>query len=258
MTRRTSRPGTAEPRHADLATRLQVDIARGRYVVGSLLPTELELAGQFGVSRQTVRSALQTLQDRGLISRKKGVGSLVENAESVGRGYSQRVESLDDLVQIAATETRRLEHTTRLTLDRTESRALEAPLGSEWVCFAGLRVDARHRDRPISCFRILVDARFARIADSVRGEPDVLVASLLERECGQSIEEVHQHVFATRLDEAAAKVLRCEPGMPALRILRHYRTARHRIIEITETLYPADRIRVSSSLRRNRPAGAAK
>lgn len=248
----TAPPRPAETRHADVAGRLQAAITGGKYVVGSLLPGEHELAQAHGVSRQTVRTALQALQDRGFITRKKGVGSRVESQEPTA-GYSHVIDSLDDLVRVAAVEVRRIDAVERVTLERRLARQLQAPLGSSWVCFSGLRVDAARADRPISWARIYVDARFSRITAKVRAEPDVLVATLLERECGQSIEEVDQHVFATLLDDTLATALGAAPGGPALRVLRHYKAAKNTILEITETIYPGDRMSISTQLRRTRP-----
>ena len=47
------------------------------YKNGKLLPKEIELANRFGVSRNTVRQATNKLENEGLISRKKGVGTFV-------------------------------------------------------------------------------------------------------------------------------------------------------------------------------------
>lgn len=47
------------------------------YPVGSRLPTEQELCGQYGVSRITSKHALDMLAQEGLISRSKGRGSIV-------------------------------------------------------------------------------------------------------------------------------------------------------------------------------------
>ncbi|WP_342352968.1 GntR family transcriptional regulator, partial [Methylobacterium frigidaeris] len=41
---------------AQVARDLRAGIASGRYPIGSLLPTELELCEQYGMSRHTVRT----------------------------------------------------------------------------------------------------------------------------------------------------------------------------------------------------------
>jgi DNA-binding FadR family transcriptional regulator len=52
-------------------------IVGGQYPEGSELPTEAELAGEFGVSRPPVREAMKVLQDKGLVRMGQGRRSVV-------------------------------------------------------------------------------------------------------------------------------------------------------------------------------------
>jgi DNA-binding GntR family transcriptional regulator len=72
---------TNKPHFADIARNLIEGIISGRFPVGSLLPTELELCAQYATSRHTIRAALHELQQLGLVSRRKNVGTRVESAE---------------------------------------------------------------------------------------------------------------------------------------------------------------------------------
>lgn len=56
---------------------LDKKIRTGYWKEGQQLPTELALSEQYGVSRITVRHALQLLVDRGIILRQQGKGSIV-------------------------------------------------------------------------------------------------------------------------------------------------------------------------------------
>ena len=238
-------------RYAELASTLVKDIVNGRHVVGSLLPTEHELALQHAVSRHTVRASLKLLQDLGYISRKKSVGTMVESANPRA-AYTQSFSTVDDLVRVAATEVRVIEEVRSITLTRATARRLEAPVDSQWVLFAGTRVDVRKGRTPVAWADIYIDASLAHIADAIRKAPDVLVSFLIEREAGQAIDEIRQVVTATLVDERLAHVLGVQPGSAALRLVRHYKDAAGKILEITETTYPADRVSVASQLKRNR------
>ena len=55
-----------------IARELEHRLRQGR---GEKLPTEASLCREFGVSRQTVRSALGILEEKGLILRRQGSGS---------------------------------------------------------------------------------------------------------------------------------------------------------------------------------------
>lgn len=50
---------------------------------GKLLPTEIQLARELGVARNTVRTAMDKLVREGLVTRKKGVGTQVSRAPIV-------------------------------------------------------------------------------------------------------------------------------------------------------------------------------
>jgi GntR family transcriptional regulator len=65
-------------------------IARGLFPNGQL-PPEDELAVQLGVSRTTVRAALQTLQRDGLVTRRRGVGTVVNRRVTPSRLALQRL-----------------------------------------------------------------------------------------------------------------------------------------------------------------------
>jgi GntR family transcriptional regulator len=65
------------PAHALIRDALRTEIQEGGLREGDQLPTEFELVERFGVSRHTVRLALQQLTSEGLIVRRAGHGTFV-------------------------------------------------------------------------------------------------------------------------------------------------------------------------------------
>jgi GntR family transcriptional regulator len=65
------------PLYLQLASAIRQRIERKNLPEGSLLPSLRELQGEFGVSRITVRQAMDRLEREGLISRQKGRGTFV-------------------------------------------------------------------------------------------------------------------------------------------------------------------------------------
>ncbi len=59
------------------AARFREEIVSGRWPVGERIPTEVELVSEFGVGRNTVREALQSLVHTGLLRRDQGRGTFV-------------------------------------------------------------------------------------------------------------------------------------------------------------------------------------
>jgi GntR family transcriptional regulator len=65
------------PLYFQLAQLLQKAIEDGLVPPGTRLDNEIQLAGELGLSRPTVRRAMQHLIDKGLIVRRRGVGTRV-------------------------------------------------------------------------------------------------------------------------------------------------------------------------------------
>ena len=67
----------AKALHEQAAEYIRSRILTGEYAVGSQIPTENELCALLGVSRPTLRQALDTLAREGWLQRLKGKGTFV-------------------------------------------------------------------------------------------------------------------------------------------------------------------------------------
>src|SRR5215467_1998066 len=61
-----------------VADGIERGIADGRFAAGEKLPGEMEIAETYRVNRHTVRRALATLAERGLVRAERGSGTYVE------------------------------------------------------------------------------------------------------------------------------------------------------------------------------------
>ena len=68
-----------KPKHNEISRHLEMEIAAGRYHDGDRLPSEVQLVGQFAVSRPTVARALRDLEAAGLVERRAGSGTYVRS-----------------------------------------------------------------------------------------------------------------------------------------------------------------------------------
>ncbi|MGW5266279.1 FadR/GntR family transcriptional regulator [Microbispora sp. NPDC004025] len=59
------------------AERFREEVVSGRWPVGERIPTEAALVSEFGIGRNTVREALQSLVHAGLLRREQGRGTFV-------------------------------------------------------------------------------------------------------------------------------------------------------------------------------------
>ncbi|MDI6868946.1 MAG: GntR family transcriptional regulator [Coprothermobacterota bacterium] len=75
-------------------------IEQGYFKPGEKLPSEPVLARELGISRSTLREALRVFEEEGLISRKRGLGTFIEeNRPRVIETGLETLESLDSLAQ---------------------------------------------------------------------------------------------------------------------------------------------------------------
>ena len=72
---------TFEPFYVQILTQLRQQIQSGALGVHDPLPSEMDIARIFGVSRMTARQALQTLTNEGLAYRKRGSGTFIAPAK---------------------------------------------------------------------------------------------------------------------------------------------------------------------------------
>lgn len=67
------------PIYLQIHNELKQQIENGKYKIGDKIPAERDLAIEFGVSRMTLRQAVQTLADEGILERRVGDGTYVAN-----------------------------------------------------------------------------------------------------------------------------------------------------------------------------------
>lgn len=66
-----------EPIYIKIHNQIKRDIENKKYRVGERIPAERQLAQQFDVSRMTLRQAIKTLEDEGILERRLGSGTYV-------------------------------------------------------------------------------------------------------------------------------------------------------------------------------------
>ncbi len=239
------------PKAAALAQAIAREISSGRYPVGTLLPTEFELCDQYATSRYAVRLALSELQEQGLISRKKNVGSRVEASRSTS-GFVQSVSSVEDLVLFGATNYRAVQSIEPVVVDLALAEELGCAGGSRWLRMSSLRFDSDNRKRPVAWLDVYIDPAYADVAESARQSPNLLVSSLIEARHGRRIARIKQFIDAIPVPESMAEALRAEAGSPALKIVRRYLDANNEAFELSVSVHPAGRLTVSTDLKRSR------
>jgi GntR family transcriptional regulator, hexuronate regulon transcriptional repressor len=96
-------PQDAQKLYQQIARRIAASIEDGRYAPGDKLPSERELADDFGVSRPTIRDAMIALEFQGLVEARQGSGVYVKAAPQIAEDAAER-----DVSALELAEARRL------------------------------------------------------------------------------------------------------------------------------------------------------
>jgi len=244
------------PIYEDIARDLLEAIHRGEYPVGGLIPTEMELAARYDVSRQTVRAAMRRLTELGAVSRRKGSGTRVETREPPQQSFQQTLGSLGDLVALAAATERDIRSIETVVMDRKAARRFGCQPGSRWLRIAYVRASTKPRSPPMAWVNCYVEESYRDAVRDIRKDRR-LVCDMVADSYGVIASEVHQTVEATVVPTEFAKALGAEAGSPALEVIRRYLDAHGRLFEISESIHPAGRYVVTSVLKRVGNSGAA-
>lgn len=235
------------PLYVQVATALKEEIVDGLYPVGSLLPTEDNLCERFGVSRYTVREALRLLREDGLVSSRRGAGTIVIPSSTSGSDIHQ-VMSVNDLVAFAADTSFVIESTGIIDIDEKLARRTGLPPGEKWLEILGYR-HGKGSDTPVCRTEYYINRDFAAVGRLLQRNNGPIF-TLIEDLFGQTINEVQQQISATCLGPRLANQFKVDIGSAALEVRRSYKTADGKIAQITFNIHPADRYQHSMTMRR--------
>lgn len=202
----------AAPLHEQVKERILQRILLGEWPAGFVLPPEMELARQLGVSYGTVRRAMVDLTAQGVLMRRRRTGTVVTGRSphhTLDRFYHYyRLHSSDgDLVN---TESRVLKVEEREARQEDIARLLLEP-GARVGFVLRLRI---WEGRPVMIDRVVIPlARIGRLPRTADAMPSLIFKWLLE-EHGHRLSAVRERVTArlASLDDCA--LLDLDPGQP--------------------------------------------
>lgn len=223
-----------------LAARLGVDL-----YPGDRLPTEDELIEQFGVSRITVRRAIQNLVSRQLVVTKQGRGTYVATPK-----ISQPLTALTGFVEDMTRQGLRTRARVLVVEERPASpevrTALELPLGATVTLIDRVRLAA---GVPISFDRTYLPSALGRLVaqDDLENEP---IFALLEQRHGTPLVEAAYALQASTADKDVGQALDIPEGSAVFRIERTSYTTGNRPVDYEVLHYRGDAITFTTRLPR--------
>jgi GntR family transcriptional regulator len=220
--------GGPMPLYHQLETDLVERISAGEYSAGDALPTEEQICAQYGVSRITVRRALDAMIASGLIVRRRGVGTFVTEAPSGVR--SVRISgSLDDFLATAGALDPQVLSLGSARASKEVSEALAIREGEEVV---RLELISSLSAGPVLYLEVFFPMSIGGDLELSDITPGMPVIRIIERKLKTRVVRASQLIAADVADATVAKHLGLEVDTPILRITRSYYAAGGQPIEV--------------------------
>jgi GntR family transcriptional regulator len=237
------------PLYHQLEQDLRERISAGEFKPGDLLPTEERICEQYGVSRITVRRALDALIGQGLILRRRGVGSFVaERREGV---RSVRLSgSLDEFLSTAGSLDQQVLSLAAVTPPAEVVAALELPAGEDAV---RLELVSSLSAGPVIYAELYFPLAVGGVLEVADIAPGLPIVRIIERKLGLRVVRAHQLIEADLASPSTAGHLKIAAETPILRIRRVYYTAGDRPIEIAILRHHPERYQYVIDFRTHAP-----
>ena len=228
-----------KPLYSKISDYVMTNIESGEWPVGHLLPTEMELCEQFGVSRASVRTALLNLVNDGYLVRVKGRGTFVT--------MPQRVEDSTVFIESFAAEMHRRGQDIQtevlefrvMPADEKIRGYLELPEGASVIKLTRLRyAKDSFEEGPI-----VLTTSYYTMKLSFFQSYDFTVTSVRQamHENGTAKKFTEKHIEAAVLDGWRSRLLGVEAGSLAVVITSFVRDIDDDLVEYCESYYPSSR-----------------
>ncbi|GAB2574316.1 GntR family transcriptional regulator [Microlunatus antarcticus] len=230
------------PLYHQLATSIEQAITSGELAPGDRLENELSLTNRLGLSRPTARQAIQELVKKGLLVRKRGVGTQVVRSQF---RRDERLSSLnEDLAKAGRVPSTRLLDFTVGPLADDVRDALDATGVTEgdFVTIRRLRLAD---DVPLAILTNYLPARF-EIARSDVEDGLSLYGHLAT--LGVNLKIAHQRISARLMDDEEAGLLDSTPPAACLTVERTAYDDVGQFVELGRHVYQAAHYSIQSSL----------
>lgn len=227
------------PLYYQLAQAIEAAIRDGDLAPGDRFENELALAKRLTLSRPTTRRAIQELVDKGLLVRKRGVGTQV-----VQSPVHRRVELtslFDDLTRAGQTPTTELLEYQRMVVDEGVATELNLAADAEVVMIQRLRCA---NGEPLAVMTNYLPADLAPDAEEL--EASGLYQALRTR--GVHIRLARQRIGARPATRSEARLLNEKAGAPLLTMSRTAFDDSGKAVEYGSHCYRASRYYFETTL----------
>ncbi|MFB9690826.1 GntR family transcriptional regulator [Amycolatopsis plumensis] len=233
-------PGSPEPLYFQVSRQLHAAIEDGRLPAGARLDNEVDLAASLRLSRPTIRQAIQTLVNQGLLVRRRGVGTQVVRTK-VARPL--RLSSLfDDLAGLGG------KPESAVLVNRVEDAGPDVAELLEAPGLTRVRRLKRLRSTDGEPLALMNNYLPDGVIDPADDELRERGLYQLLRSAGVRLHAAEQNIGARLATEEDAELLHEEPGAALLTMQRTTYDDSGRVVEYGWHVYRASRYTFNLSL----------
>ena len=237
------------PLYAQLERTLISRIADGSLSPGTRLPSEDSLVQEYAVSRTTVRAAIQSLIQRGLVEIQRGKGTFV-TLPRITQELTELTGFVEDMEAVGRKATAKVLDHQVVPANELIARHLALPQGSPVVRIQRVRLADGN---PLSFDETYLPKDLGKKITTNNLETNPIF-TLLEEKYNTPLIEAEYRLEASCADSIVAKALAIEVGSPIFLIERTSCSIGHRPVDYEKLHYRGDRIRFVTRLERRKPA----
>jgi GntR family transcriptional regulator len=240
--------GSPVPLYHRISSMLASRIHTAVYPPNSLLGTEVELAKAFGVSRITIRRALDILEDEGLIERHRSRGTFVA-ADVRPQAAMELNGNLDDILLQTTTAGTISSLKRKVVASEDVAKALHVAPGTRVYRFERLRASFDDVPVPVS---LVVNYLPLDVGENI-SRTDLMaeaMTNLLDSRPDTRLGWGQQFIHAALADAEIAKPLQVDVGSPILYIERTLYAPDGRPLDLARISYRGDKYSYSVRLDR--------
>ncbi|WP_277630708.1 GntR family transcriptional regulator [Atopococcus tabaci] len=223
------------PIYIQIHNQLREMIRDGYWKVGDRIPSERDLAIRFDVSRMTVRQAVQTLVEEGILERRVGAGTFV-SAEKVQEKMSTFQSFTEIISQQGQKPSSKVVSYHVKPASNSEAEKLHLEENAEVLQMERIR----YADGTPICLEV-ASIPYHMVSSLSKKQVTQSLYHTLETEKGISLERAEQTISATLASERVAELLDMKRGEAILRLRQVSYSKDNTPFEYVRTQYAGER-----------------
>lgn len=204
--------------------------------VGDTLPSERELSVRYGLSRTTVRLALQELERMGLVVRQHGRGTFVADRSAHTTNLTQAYSFTEQMRAMGRTPQTTILEFCDFEADKQLSQRMNVRLGEKLYKIKRIRL--------ADGVAMMVERTYLPMRKFLSLKRPLLEAKplydIIEQDYREKIKSAEEEFRASIVRPADARLLDISDGSPILDITRTTVTVSNEIVEYTRSVARAD------------------